>query len=109
MSIIVATRADARASKFDTFFSISVDIVNAMSDTPGNLGVRINNQGLVWFTLTAWASSAALDAFVFGDRHREAMEAVDELTHSTAFARVHTDLSFDQIPWAEVTELLSTR
>lgn len=56
-------------------------------DTPGNLGVRISNRGLVWYTLTAWHDTAALDAFVTSERHRHAMRAVDQLTRNTAFAR----------------------
>ena len=108
MSLIVATRADARARQLTRFVAISAGIVNAMPDTPGNLGVRISNRGLVWYTLTAWHDTAALDAFVTSERHRHAMRAVDQLTRNTAFARIDTDVPFEQIPWDDVRSRLST-
>jgi quinol monooxygenase YgiN len=99
MTITVATRADVRAMKLRRFMSISVEIVTAMPNMPGNLGVRITNTGLAWFTLTAWSDAAALDRFMLSDLHRRAMSETARLTRGTAFARIDTDAPFDDIPW----------
>lgn len=66
MTITIATRADVRSEQLDRFLTISADIVGSMLTVPGNLGVRITNADLAWFTLTAWADRAALEAFVVG-------------------------------------------
>jgi len=83
MTITAATCADMRPTQLDRLVSISVSIVNSMATTPGNLGVRTTNSGLVWFTLTAWSDATALETFIYCDRHRRAMEEVDELTRGT--------------------------
>jgi quinol monooxygenase YgiN len=102
MTITVATRADVRLTKLHRFVPISVGIVSAMPEMPGNLGVRVTNSGLAWFTLTAWKDQAALDGFIHSDRHRRAMQAVDQLTNRTAFARIDIDVPFEAIEWDHV-------
>jgi quinol monooxygenase YgiN len=110
MTITIATRADVRAAQLHRFVSMSVQIVNSMTTMPGNLAVRTTNSGLSWFTLTAWRDQTALDEFIHSERHRRAMEAVDQLTHRTAFARIDTDVPFELIPWRRVrNELVRNR
>lgn len=110
MTITVATRADVRPTQLHRFMSISVKIVTSIPTMPGNLGVRITNRGLAWFTLTAWHDAAALDTFVLSDLHRRAMHEVEQLTRGTAFARIDTDVAFDSIHWDLVkTELRRQR
>lgn len=99
MTITVATRADVRLTQLRRFMPISVEIVTAMPSMPGNRGVRITNSGLAWFTLTAWNAAAALDGFVVSDLHRRAMNETKRLTRGTAFARLDTDVPFDDIHW----------
>jgi quinol monooxygenase YgiN len=108
MTITVATRADVRASQLRRFVSISIDIVNSMPAMPGNLGVRFTDDGLAWFTLTAWRDQAALDRFVRSERHRRAMQATEQLTHGTAFARIDTDTPFREIEWQHVKDRLAS-
>ena len=107
MTITIATRADVRVGQLHRFISMSVQIVNSMTTMPGNLGVRTTNSGLAWFTLTAWRDQTALEQFIHSDRHRRAMEAVDQLTHGTAFARIDTDMPFETIQWDHVKDQLA--
>jgi quinol monooxygenase YgiN len=108
MSLTIATRADIRPAAFDRFVSMSIDIVNSTPSMPGNLGVRFTNRDLAWFTLTAWSDEAALDGFLRSERHRRAVEAVDQLTRATAFARLDGDQPFHSIEWDFVIDLLAT-
>lgn len=88
MAIIVVTRLRLRDHSFqDAFFAASVSVLGQVGGSVGTLGSdAMAEDDDVWWTVTAWADRAALQAFVATEPHRSVMASVDEWCSEATFA-----------------------
>ena len=88
-----------------------VDQVEAsLPDRPGFVGYSKRRElfGNTAWTLTVWADSASLIAFIDSEPHRTAIRAASDSFDDARFARVTVDRSEVPVSWERALALLET-
>jgi heme-degrading monooxygenase HmoA len=88
MPIMVVTRLRLQnPGVLDAFFTAAVAVLEQAKKSPGSLGAdALAEAHDTWWTVTAWADRAAMEAFVRAEPHRATMARLDDWCDEATFA-----------------------
>ncbi|MER7751367.1 DUF3291 domain-containing protein [Kitasatospora sp. NPDC097643] len=105
------TRAVVMASRFEVrsladvprFFAKSIAVWRQIGRTPGALGASLVAHPLrrTFYTLSAWESREALNAFAAAEPHRSVMTSLRDTTKESTFTFWQTPVKQLPITWTE--------